>query len=456
MKFAPLTRRSFLKTSAVAAAGLSFPTIIPSSALGREGRPAPSERVTLALIGFGTIAHSTTPNFLGDERLQIVACADPVSELPNYGYSGELTGGRLVGQKKVEEYYSKEKPGGHFKGCKVYEDFREMLDKEDVDAVNISTPDHWHCAAAVIAARRKKHIYGQKPLALTVGEGRRIAEETTKHGVTWQTGSQQRSTAYFRIACEFVRNGRLGRIQGIKVGLPGGHKDWSKLAARNQPEAPPKELNFDLWLGPAGQRDYAPALLQLNWRHNWDFSGGMITDWGAHHLDIVQWALDMDAGGPVAIENVKADLPDQTQLYNTPTGYSFDVVYKSGVRVSVSDKHTNGILFEGEGGRSIFVSRDKLEFTPENLREQKIKDDEIHLYESKLHERNFVDCIYSGKPSITPAEVSHRSITVAHLANIAIRLGREKIAWDPAAEKFVDDAKADAFLTRAMRAAYAV
>lgn len=456
MPVVQMNRRSFLKTTAVAAAGLSFPTIIPASALGRDGRPAPSERVTLGLIGFGTIAHSTTPNFLGDERVQIVACADPVSELQNYGYSGELTGGRLVGQKKVEEYYAKDKAGGSFKGCRVYEDFRAMLDQEDLVAVNISTPDHWHCAAAVIAARKKKHIYGQKPLALTVGEGRRIADEMAKNGVTWQTGSQQRSTAYFRIACEFIRNGRIGKIQGIQVGLPGGHKDWSQLAARNKPEAPPKELNFDLWLGPAPQRDYVPALLQLNWRHHWDFSGGMITDWGAHHLDIVQWALDMDAGGPVAVENIKADLPPQTDLYNTPTGYAFDVVYANGIRVNVSDKHPNGIRFEGEGGRSIFVNRDKLEFTPENLREQKIKDGEIRLYESKLHERNFVDCIYSGQPAITPAEIAHRSITIAHLANIGIRLGREKVAWDPAAEKFVNDAKADALLSRAMRVPFAV
>ena len=451
-----LNRRSFLKSSATVAAGLALPSLVSCSTLARAKRPAPSQRVNLALIGFGTIAYQTTPNFLADDRVQIVAIADPVSDLPNYSYKGELHGGRLVGQKFVEAHYAQQVASGTFKGCRVYEDFRELLAREDVDAVVINTPDHWHCAVAVYAARKGKHIYGQKPLALTVGEGRRISDETVRAGVTWQTGSQQRSQEYFRTAAEFVRNGRLGKIQGIKIGLPGGRSDWSRLAARNKPETPPKELNYDLWLGPAPERPYVPALLQVNWRHNWDFSGGMITDWGAHHIDIMQWALGMDASGPVAIENIQATLPPQTELYNTPTDYSFDIVYANGIRANVSNAHPNGLLFEGENGRSIFVSREKLETNPASLRKEKIRADEIHLYKSKLHERNFVDCIYDGKPTITPAEVSHRSITPSHLANIAIRLGRTRIAWDPAAEKVVNDAAANAMLTRPMRAAYAI
>ena len=218
----------------------------------------------MAMIGFGTIAHSSCMNFLGDERVQMVAVADPISDLPNYGYKGELRGGRLVGQKKIEEYYAEHAKGGKFRGVKVYEDFREMLDREDIDAVYIDTPDHWHCAVAQIAARMGKHIYGQKPLALTVDEGRRIAEVVKRTGITWQTGSQQRSSIHFRTACEYVRNGRLGKLQGITVGLPGGHTNWSTLADRKQPETPPKELNYDLWLGPAAERPYVPALLQLN------------------------------------------------------------------------------------------------------------------------------------------------------------------------------------------------
>lgn len=453
-----MNRRDFLRHASTAAAGLAIPGLLTSCVSPtrpRVRRPGPNERVTLGLIGFGTIAYNTVPNFLADPRVQIVAVADPVADLPNYGYQGERRGGRLVGRKFVEDHYAKEQPGGTFKGCRPYADFRDMLAREDLDAVYIATPDHWHCAAAVIAARRGKHIYGQKPLALTVAEGRRIAQVVEDTGITWQTGAQQRSSIHFRTACELIRNGRLGRIAHVRIGFSGGHRDWSGLAARNQPEPVPPGLDWDLWLGPAPKRDYVPALLQLNWRHNFDFSGGLITDWGAHHLDILQWALGTDASGPVRIENVVATLPSPDRIYNTATDFSFDVVYASGVRANVSNKHRNGLLFTGENDRTIFVSRGVLESKPDELRREKIGPGEIRLYESNLHERNFIDHIYDAKPPISPAEVGHRSITIAHLANIAIRLGRSSLRWDPAAERFPDDAEANKLLSRPMRRAYA-
>lgn len=454
-----LSRREFItQTTLAAAAGVALPALTScvAPARPRVRRPAPSERVNLGVIGFGTIALGTVPNFLADERVQIVAVADPVSELPNYGYQGEKRGGRLVGQRTVQQYYAEQRPAGTFKGCRAYEDFREMIAREDLDAVYIATPDHWHCAAALIAARQGKHIYGQKPLSLTIEEGRRMARAVADTGITWQTGAQQRSSIHFRTACELVRNGRLGRLTGIKVGFSSGHKDWSRLGSRQQPEPVPPELNWDLWLGPAPVRPYAPALLQLNWRHNFDFSGGYLTDWGAHHLDILQWALGTDDAGPVAIENVQASLPAPTALYNTATAFSFDVVYASGVRANVSNRNRNGVLFQGEDDRSIFVSRGILESKPDDLRRQKIGPGEIHLYESQLHERNFVDRIYDAKPTISPVEVGHRSITIAHLANIAIRLGRTRLQWDPAAEKIIGDPAASQLLARPMRRAYAV
>jgi predicted dehydrogenase len=318
----PITRREFLTTSVLAtAAGLSLPAFTSCVAPSRPRvrRPAPSNRVNLAVIGYGTIALKYTVNFMRDDRVQVVAVADPVSDLPNYGYTGAEHGGRLVGQRAIEKYYADNAPSGAFKGCRPYEDFREMLDREDIDAVYIATPDHWHCAMALLAARKGKHIYSQKPLALTIAEGRRMADAVAAAGVTWQTGSQQRSSIYFRTACEFVRNGRLGRLQGIKIGIPGGRDDWSKLGARSRPETPPPGLNYDLWLGPAPQRDYTPALLQVNWRNNWDYSGGMVTDWGAHHLDILQWALDMDTSGPVAIENVTSTPTASARTFPTST-----------------------------------------------------------------------------------------------------------------------------------------
>lgn len=452
-----LSRREFLAHSTLAAAGLALPALSTciSPAQPRVRRPKPSERVNLGIIGFGTIALSTVPNFLADPRVQIVAVADPVSELPHYGYQGEKRGGRLVGRRMVETYYAEQQPSGTFEGCRVYEDFREMLAREDIDAVVIATPDHWHCPAALVAARRGKHVYGQKPLALTIEEGRRIARAVADAGITWQTGAQQRSSIHFRTACELVRNGRLGRLQRVKVGFGGGHKDWSGLAARKRPEPVPPELNWDLWLGPAPARPYAPALLQLNWRHNFDFSGGYLTDWGAHHLDILQWALGTDDTGPIAIENVEATLPPATDLYNTATAYSFEVVYANGVRAHVSNRHRGGLVFEGEGGKSIFVTRGVLQSTPDDLRREKIGHGEIRLHASQLHERNFIDHIYDAMPTVSPAEVGHRSITIAHLANIAIRLGRSRLEWDPVAEQIRHDPAANRLLSRPMRREYA-
>ena len=455
-----LNRREFLTQSSRAlAAALVVPALSSCVAPQRPRvrRPQPSERVNLGVVGFGTIAFSTVPNFLADPRVQIVAVADPVSDLPNYGYQGEKRGGRLVGQRAVEKFYSEQHMSGTYKGCRVYEDFREMLAREDLDAVYIATPDHWHCAIALLAAQRGKHIYGQKPLSLTIEEGRRMAHAVAETGITWQTGAQQRSSIHFRTACELVRNGRLGRLEGIKVGFgSGGHKDWSQLGERRQPEPVPPELNWDLWLGPAPERPYAPGLLQLNWRHNFDFSGGYLTDWGAHHLDILQWALGVDGSGPIAIENVQATLPPVTDFYNTATTFSFDVVYSSGIRANVSSRHRNGLQFLGENGRSLFVSRGILESKPDELRREKIGPGEIRLYESQLHERNFIDHIYDAKPTISPVEVGHRSITIAHLANIAIRLGRTRLQWDPLAENIIGDPEANKLLSRPMRRKYAV
>lgn len=454
-----LSRRQFIAQTALAAAGaMILPGIAGCSTAprGRVRRPAASGRVNLGVIGFGTIASDTVSNFLGDPRVQVVAVADPVSELPNYGYKGERRGGRLVGQRVVDSYYAEQTASGSYRGCRVYEDFREMIEREDLDAVYVATPDHWHCAATLTAIAAGKHVYNQKPLSLTVAEGRRMANAAVRAGITFQTGSQQRSSTHFRRACELVRNGRLGRLQTVKIGIPGGHTDWSGLASRKNAEPIPRELNWDLWLGPAPKHDYAPAILQLNWRHNYDFSGGYVTDWGAHHLDILQWALGADDSGPVAIENVQATLPSPTELYNTPTAFSFDVVYGNGVRANVSNAHRQGLLFEGEDGRTVFVSRGILESNPDDIRRQKIGPDEVRLYESALHERNFIDHIYDAQPTITPAEVGHRSITVAHLANIAIRLGRSNLRWDPAAEQILNDPAASKLLDRPMRREYAV
>jgi predicted dehydrogenase len=452
---ASTSRRQLLK--GILAAGTA-PYFIPASALGRDGRPAPSERITLGCIGFGTITHYTVPSFLKDERVQIVAIADPVKDFGTYGYTGELRGGREVGKAMVEKAYAEKAPSGGFKGCDAVEDFRELINRADIDALNISTPDHWHAIISIMAAKKGKHIYGQKPLALTVGEGRAMCEAVKQAGVTWQTGSQQRSDLYMRTACEFIRNNRLGKLQAIKVALPGGHNSWAPQPRVNKAVAVPEGINWDLWQGPAPVRDFNMALFPLTWRHNYDYSGGMVTDFGAHHIDIVHWALGMDESGPVEFENIKAELPNKDELWNTATKFSFDAVYADGNRMSVfdvADFKASGITFVGEGDKTLFTSRGVMTTTPKELRGEKIKEGEVKLYESRDHEKNFIDCIYSGKPTVAPLEAAHRTITVAHLANLAIRNGVTKFKWDPKTEKSDNDT-INAGLSRAMRAPWSL
>jgi predicted dehydrogenase len=446
------TRRSFLRRGTGLVAGVVAPSIIPGSALGLGGAVAPSERITLACLGFGTIAHSTVRSFLNKKGVQVVAVADVQSRAGHYGYQGELEGGRDFGKELVEAHYGEDKPEG-FKGCDAVVDFRELLGRDDIDAVNVSTPDHWHGVMAIMAARAGKAIYGQKPLSLTVAEGRAMVAAVEEAGVTWQTGSQQRSDVHFRRACELVRNGYLGKVHTVKVGLPGGHNDWSKLGGRQAVEAVPEGLDWDLWLGPAPEREFRPALHPLNWRHNFDFSGGMVTDFGAHHIDIAQWALDRDGTGPVKFEKVGGTMPGADELYNTAAAFHFEAIYEDGVRMVVADTDElgfSGVRFEGEDGRWLWVDRGRLESAPETIIREQLGDDAVRLYESADHEGNFVESVRSGEPTAAPIEAAHRTITIAHLANLALRGGVESFGWDPQAETS-DSGQINAGLGRAMR-----
>ena len=449
-----VSRRHFLKASAAASSALAFPAIIPASALGKGKRPAPSERITLACIGFGTIAHSTAISFLGDERVQVVAVCDVNKRSKGYGYAAELEGGREYGVERVNQQYSN-------KDCKGYEDFREVLARADIDALNVSTPDHWHGIMAVEGAKAGKHIYGQKPLSLTIAQGRAMSDAVNQAGITWQTGSQQRSSEHFRRGCDLVRNGYIGKVKTIRVKLPGGHNDWSKQGSKQDPAPVPEGFNWDFWQGPAPAREYRPALHPLNWRHNYDYSGGMVTDFGAHHLDIVQWALDMDQSGPVRFFNPKATLPPATALYNTATEFHFEAEYANGTHMIVDsflqeDGGTGGVIFEGEDGKWVEVGRGVFKASSNELLRTKLGPNDKPLYKSKQHERNFIDCIYSGEPTVAPIEASHRSISVAHIANIMLRLGKSELKWDPKAERFTGDDAANAMLSRPMRAPWKI
>lgn len=442
------SRRHFITQSAAALGAIGFPTIIPSSALGKDGATAPSNRTTLALIGCGGRGTDVVKNFLQDQRVQVIAVCDVEKESDRYNKgiikkAGTL--GREPARRLVDQSYGTT-------GCSAHEDFRDVLARKDVDAVQIATPDHWHALIAVASARAGKNIYCEKPLSLTIDQGRFMSDVVRKSGVTWQTGSQQRSDIHFRLACEYVRNGRLGKLKLIRVGLASDNRDNNGCAAQTAPTPVPDGLNYNFWLGAAPDAPFCPARLHSNWRWMFDYSGGNVTDFGAHHLDIVQWALGQDESGPSEFFGFKATWPEKGALYTTPPTFAFEYRYADGTHVQVADKMDfgSGIRFEGEAG-SITCTRGMLKIEPDSLRKP-LADGDVRLYESKDHFRNFIDAIQDGAKPAAPIEYAHRSITIAHVANIGLRLGRDKLRWDPATERIIDDAEADAMRTRPMRA----
>lgn len=430
---AAMTRRMFLH--AASAAGAAF-----------AQRPAASERITMGVIGTGNQGTGDMRGFLRDPRVQVVAVCDVNKMSPGY-WEGAI-GGREPARSFVEWHYGREKRSGSYKGCDMYEDFREVLARKDIDTVLIALPDHWHSIPVIQAAQAGKDIYGEKPLSLTIAEGRAMSNAIRDTKRIFQTGSQQRSDARFRKACELVRNGRIGKIETVTCGLPGGTPDLSRAANRNQPEAVPEGFNYQLWLGPAPEAPYSPARCHVNFRWILDYSGGQITDWGAHHIDIAQWGLGTAATGPVEIRPGAVKWA-KDPLYNTATEFSFEALYADGVRLVVSNRARGGVTFEGAEG-TIWVNRGGIESKPDGLVYSDIAENETHLYRSENHFRNFVDCVLSRKEPIAPIEQAHRTISIAHLGNIALRLGRP-LKWDPAAERVTGDAEANAMLSRPMR-----
>ena len=457
MNVASVSRRRFV---AAASAACAFPTILPASAWGQVGRPAPSGRVNLGLIGCGVQGMtSNLKNFLHDGNTQVISVCDPVSEAPLYGYRAELQGGREPARRQVNDFYANQngKPG--YDGCKAFADFREMLEDKDLDAVCVATPDHWHALIGILAARKGKHIFGQKPLANSVAEGRALCDAVKKHGVVFQTGAQGRSSdPYRRMAAEFIRNRRLGKLRRIELGLPGGLGRFGKTEAQLSETPlpkPPHYVDFDLWLGPAPEQPYIPKIhVPMQWRFNFQYGGGMLTDHGAHFIDILQWSLGMDESGPVAIENIWGEL-DKNILYNVASKFSFEIVYADGTRVYASTEHGEPqkrfLRYYGEGGRELYVCGGKMETKPFDLIRQKTRDDEVKLYVSSNHERNFIEGILTGKPVISPCETGQRAITIAHLVNIGLKLGKKNLKWNPATERFVGDPEADQLLGVAYR-----
>jgi predicted dehydrogenase len=358
------------------------------------------------------------------------------------GYWSGGIAGREPARQIVDNHYKDT-------SCAAYEDYRDVLAREDIDAVEIATPDHWHAPLAVAAAKAGKDIYGQKPLSLTIADGRLMTDTVTRYGRIWQTGSQQRSDRNFRRVCELVLNGRIGKLHTVRCGLPGGIPDYGRTANQTEVVPVPDGFNYDMWLGPAPNAPYCPARCGVNFRWISDYSGGQITDWGGHHPDIAQWGMGTEYTGPIEIKNARGTYAKHP-IYNTATEYYFECLYKNGVKLIISDKERGGVTFEGSEGW-VWANRGQHKASSKEIYNSVIAPSEIHLYESKHHFRNFIDCVISRKETVAPIEVAHRSITIAHLGNIALSLGRD-LKWNPEAEKFVDDAEANRFLRRAARA----
>ena len=415
-------RRSFLRgTVAAAGATVALPTVVPATVLGSN---APSNRIVMGAIGVGSQGTGDMRGFLGKSEVQMVAVCD-------------VDKGHLDNAKKIVD----QKYGNS--DCTAYKDFRKLIGRGDLDAVQLAMPDHWHAIPAIEAARAGLDIHGQKPLARSIREGRAICDAVHRYGRVWQTGSQQRSDYKFRRACELVRNGRIGKILKIEVGLPtGGGTDVKGV------QKPPEGLDWDLWLGPAPYVPYR-GVVHWNWRWILDYSGGQLTDWAGHHIDIAQWGMGWDRTGPVEIEGA-GNYPNEG-LYNVPSEYKFTCKYADGIVMTVANnKHlTQGAKWYGETGW-IHVNRGGLRASDEKILREEIGPNEIKLYESRDHKQNFLDCVKSRKLTICPAEVGHRSISVGLLGEIAMLTGR-KVKWDPEKEEIAGDAEASALLGRSYR-----
>jgi predicted dehydrogenase len=424
-----LSRREFLRG---AAAALAAPTIIsgcavsrpPTGAVQAKERPAPSERIVMGCIGVGGMGKGNMGAFMGRPEVQMVAVCDVDRSM------------REEAQKTVEDHYAKQSEQGTFKGCTAYNDFRELLDRDDIDAVMIGTPDHWHALISVAAAKAGKDIYCEKPLTLTIREAREMVNAVRRYGRVFQTGSQQRSSGGFRLACELIRNGRIGKLLTAHVNVGGPSGDCYLPA-----EPVPDGLDWDMWLGPAPWRPFNKAIHPFSWRSFRDYSGGGMTDWGAHHFDICQWAMDMDNSGPVEIIP-----PDGKEVKLLTFKYANGVlVYHGGYTGKGS-----GIMFTGTEGK-VDVSREHLITDPEKLLKEPIHPGEVHLYQSKGHHADFLECVRTRQRPICDVEIGCRSVTVCHLGNLAYWLKRP-LKWNPVKEEFIGDDEANRWLDRPKRA----
>jgi len=418
-----ISRRQFIGRSMVAsAAAVAFPYVMTHSAFGAEG----TEGIRVGVIGTG----GQGGNHLGQSLIykNVTALCDVDSE-------------HLEGAKK--RIIEKDKREGD-RIPATYGDYRKLLEDKNVDAVLIATPDHWHAQIAIDAMECGKHVYVEKPMALTIYETQQMVKYARKNKVICQNGSMQRSMPGFREACEFVRSERLGEVKTVRVGLPGVNFNQPFRPNTN----PPANLNYDMWVGPAPWRPYNQNHVHYNFRFFWDFAGGQMANWGAHHLDIAQWGLGMDETGPVEI-SARAEY-DPQKRYEVPSWFEVTYKYANGAKIICGQSQRDGTTFEGQDG-TIWVNRGKLQCSIKGLLETPLAEDEVHLYKSTNHHRDWYNCILSGKYPVTDVAIGHHSTTVCNLGSIACRTGH-KLKWDPEKEIIIDDKIASSYMRYQYRA----
>jgi predicted dehydrogenase len=417
------TRRGFLKKAAGVAV---FPYIAPSSALGKAGSVAPSNRITIGFIGVGSHGRAVNlTNFLGNADAQAVAVCDVD------------TNNRNIARDMVNKKYGN-------KDCATYNDFRKIIERDDIDAVMISTPDHWHVPISIAAAKSGKDVECEKP-TLTVEEGRILCETMKRYNRVFQWSTEDRSVDVYHRMCELVRNGRIGKVHTIRVELPSG----PNTPGNPSPMPVPKGFDYEMWLGPAPYAPYTKDRIHWNFRWILDYSGGQLTDWGAHLLDGAQWGNDTEYTGPVEVEGEGVFCSEG--LYDTAKEYRIEYKYANGIRLIVTSG-TPSLRFEGSDGWIGNIGwRAKLQAEPKTILDSVIGPNEIHLYTCPAGEqRNFLDCVKSRKDCYFPPEIGQRCFTIAHIGNISMLLGR-KLKWDPDRERFINDEQANRMLSRSMR-----
>ena len=451
----PVTRRKFLKASLAGTAGaLALPALVPSCALRKN---PPNARIQVAQIGCGRIGHTMDmPGILKHDIARMVAVCD-------------LDSKRLDHAKKfVEDFYARKAGNDNALAVKAYGDYRELLKDPGIDAVAISTPDHWHAEPILAAVLAGKDIYVQKPLTMTLAEGRLVSDIIKSKRRAFQIGSQQRSTPQFRLACELVRNGRIGKIHTVKIGLP------TDPAGEEEPEMPvPPNLNYEMWLGCTPKAPYTEKRVHpqdsINDRPGWlridSYCLGMITGWGSHHVDIAHWGMGTELTGPISAEGT-AEFPKKG-LWNVHGPYHIEMKYANGATMIIDNKFTNGIRFEGSEGW-IFVSRGSAKITASDpasaygkaldasdprILNSPIGPNELHLHKSDDHHLDWLTSIKTRKPAVTTPEEAHRSTSACIIGWISMKLGR-KLRWDPVKEAFLDDDQANAMRSRPQRAPY--